>query len=350
MKNKDYKLNEGGLFYSKWYFTVLMILIVTTIIGWIFSLVLHYEFSIINFFMRSILSTVVLWAGCMSIVTYCWSKFPWEQMPLKHLVIEVLLICLLLFSFIGLGVVVTSFQHNLFCFSYIRDNAGQIVISTLITFLITSIHEAVFFYRQWKLNFSKSISLERDNIQASYNMLKAQINPHFLFNSLNSLMSLVENNERAEKYIQELSEFLRYVLISNERELVSLEEELEYLNKYIYLQKIRFGTNLEVDWEIDKQKMDNVQIPPLVLQMLFDNCVKHNVITVQRPLQVRVRMDEHFVIISNNLQQKHTDESTGQGLKNIAGRLKLLTPVPLKVEKTETDFSVYVPLIFKDKR
>lgn len=344
-KSRKLAWRDGGLFYSRWYYILLLLAVASLLIGYVFSLALNLSYGFLEAFVRSFGSTAVIWGGCMSIVSFTWKKFPWEQMPLKHLIIEVLLILLFLFLFIGLNVISMSYKLNIGCIHVVKSVGNQVVITLLITFLITTIHEAVFFYRQWKLHFSKSVSLERDNIQASYNMLKAQINPHFLFNSLNSLMTLVENNPKAEEYIQELSEFLRYVLVGNERELVSVQEEIEYLEKYIYLQKIRFGDNLSVDIQIHGEPCKECQIPPLILQMLFDNCIKHNVISVTRPLLVQLNMNEDYIILSNNLQVKMTSESTGQGLKNIEGRLKLLTARPVKIEKTETEFKVSVPLV-----
>lgn len=348
-KSRKLAWRDGGLFYSRWYYILLLLAVASLLIGYVFSLALNLKYGFLEAFVRSFGSTAVIWGGCMSIVSFTWKKFPWEQMPLKHLIIEVLLILLFLFLFVGLNVISMSYKLNIGCIHVVKSVGNQVVITLLITFLITSIHEAVFFYRQWKLHFSKSVSLERDNIQASYNMLKAQINPHFLFNSLNSLMTLVENNQRAEEYIQELSEFLRYVLISNERELVSIQEELEYLEKYIYLQKIRFGENLRVEFQLANELCNECQIPPLILQMLFDNCIKHNVISASRPLLVCVTMNEDYIVISNNLQAKISTDSTGQGLKNIEGRLKLLTANPVKIEKTEAEFKVSVPLIKQKK-
>ena len=101
----------------------------------------------------------------------------------------------------------------------------SILITNLITIIITGIHEAVEFYRQWKYNFSKSVRLEKDNIEARYEMLRNQINPHFLFNSLNSLVALVEDNKQAVSYIENLSGFLRYMLKSRDRQVVLLREE-----------------------------------------------------------------------------------------------------------------------------
>jgi hypothetical protein len=330
--------------YTKWYNLVLLILIVSLFIGFLFSVMLKLDFSIFNVFLRSIFSTVLIWGGCMSIVAFTWYKYPWEVMPKKHLVIEISLILMLLLVYVLLGSYLLSFQEKTAIPILLRTHITEIVITTMITFFITTIHEAIFFYQQWKLNFSKSISLEKDNLEARYNALKAQVNPHFLFNSLNSLMSLLENNPKAEQYVQDLSEYLRYVLLSNDRQEVTLKEELENLEKFFHLQKLRFDDNLKVEIQINPTSL-NYQIPTLVLQMLVDNCIKHNVISSKNPLIIKIFDNGKSLTVVNNLQKKQIEESTGQGLKNIEGRFRFIGGGPIKIETDEKQFSVTIPLI-----
>jgi sensor histidine kinase YesM len=335
-----------GWFYSKWYTFVLWILGVAIIIGLIFSLFTEKELSLFNILLPSVLNTAFLWGGSMTIVAFSWKTFPWEQYPTKHILVEALLIILLLIVFvIGMG---SLFSHNEnVCFrDALRLNSSDILFTVLITFLITTIHEAVFFYRQWKLNFSKSISLEKDNLEARYNTLKAQVNPHFLFNSLNSLITLLENNPKAEEYVQNLSEYLRYVLVSNEKAEVTIEEELENLEKFFLLQKLRFNENLIVEINVNPESL-NHKIPPLALQMLVDNCIKHNIIASNHPLKIEIFDQNNNITVRNNKQLKATGESTGQGLKNIEGRFRFIGGESIKIESDEKQFSVTLPLIIK---
>jgi sensor histidine kinase YesM len=333
-----------GWFYSKWYTFVLWVLGVSLLIGLVFSLFTEKEISLFNILLPSILNTAFLWGGSMTIVAFSWKTFPWEQYPTKHILVEALLIILLLIVFvIGMGFL---FSHNEnVCFrDALRLNSSDILFTVLITFLITTIHEAVFFYRQWKLNFSKSISLEKDNLEARYNTLKAQVNPHFLFNSLNSLITLLENNPKAEEYVQNLSEYLRYVLVSNEKPEVTIEEELENLEKFFLLQKLRFNENLMVEINVHPESL-NHKIPPLALQMLVDNCIKHNIISTKHPLKIEIFDSENSITVRNNMQLKTTEESTGQGLKNIEGRFRFIGGESIKIESDEKQFSVTLPLI-----
>jgi len=334
------------MLYPKWYNLIYWIVGISLIIGLIFSFFTGKEFSLYNILLPSLFNTVIIWLGSMSIVIFVWNRFPWESMPLKHIVIEIALIMVLLTIFVtGMGVFY-SYKRNIPILIGLRLNLVDILFTILITFLIVTIHEAIFFYRQWKFNFSKSIKLEKDNLEASYNALKAQVNPHFLFNSLNSLINLLENNPTAEQYVQDLSDFLRYVLMSNEREVVTLQEEIENLQKYIHLQKLRFQENLQVEINI-KPALLQYNIPPLTLQMLVENCIKHNTISIQKPLIVSISDNGKNITVSNNLQRKQVEESTGQGLKNIEGRYRFVVGEPIKIESDEKQFSVTIPLITK---
>jgi len=337
-----------GFMYARWYYMVILIVAVSIVIGYLFTLVMNLQFTFLHVFLQSVFSTTVLWGGCISIVIYSWKKYPWESVPFKHLIIEISAILLLLAFFLLGSNTVLCLQHKTPFLVGLKSHIIEIVFTILITFLITIIHEAIFFYQQWKLNFSKSISLEKDNLEARYNALKAQVNPHFLFNSLNSLMNLVENNPKAELFVQDLSEYLRYVLLGNSREAVTLQEELDNLEKFIHLQKQRFDENLQFEITVQSSSLQ-LQIPPLALQMLVDNCIKHNIISANHPLYIRIFDDGKNITVVNNLQRKLSEESTGQGLKNIEGRYRFIVGEPIKIESDDKQFSVSIPLISKSK-
>jgi len=334
--------------YSNWYYMVLLIVGVSIAIGYMFSFVLGLDVTFMRVFVQSMVSTTLIWGGCIAIVIYSWKKYPWESMPVKHLIIEISAIILLLMVFFSVSNSFVCLQEKVSFATGIKSHSIEIIITILITFLITTIHEAIFFYQQWKKNFSKSISLEKDNLEARYNALKAQVNPHFLFNSLNSLMNLLDNNPTAEQYVQDLSEYLRYMLLSNSRESVPLQEELDNLEKFFHLQKLRFNENLHVELSIQPASLQ-LQIPPLALQMLVDNCIKHNIVSSHHPLTIKIHDDGKNITVVNNLQLKQSVESTGQGLKNIEGRYRFMSGEPVKIESDNNYFSVTIPLINKSK-
>lgn len=225
-----------------------------------------------------------------------------------------------------------------------ENHSHEFVDLILITLLISTIHEAVFFYKQWKYNFSKSAKLQKDNIEAKYETLKTQINPHFLFNSLNSLSHIVEENQEATKYISNLSEFLRYVLKSRDRELVLLGDEIKTLQKYISIQKSRFRSNLNIQLNVD-EKYFHYSLPPLVIQMLVENCIKHNILSKDKPLTIDIFIKDKCIVVQNNLQKKFTEFSTGLGLKNICERMSFFTNNEVEIQETKTMFKVSIPLL-----
>ncbi len=302
------------------------------------------EFNLIKHVLMGIFPTMVIWLGCALIVSFLWKKFPWQVYPVKHLLLEIVLIFLYLGLF-TLGNLIYMAGFDLVAWQKILNAMVlEIFNVVLITFLITVVHEAYFFYKQWMDNFSKSVRLEKENIQSQLNALKAQVNPHFLFNSLNSLMGLVDNNPKAEKYILDLSEYLRYVLAGSKHETVSLKEELENTDKYIRMMDLRFGDNLIFEKNIDESYNER-RIPPLAVQMLVENCVKHNIVTNEQKLKIKIKTNDEKVIVSNNLQKKINAAANGDGLNNIKSRYSLGTEEQVIVLETETEFIVSLPLL-----
>lgn len=338
----------GSRVYRKWYLVVLLVVAVSFIIGLIFSVFLDKEFTLMNVLFPSLINTGLIWGGSMAIVVFVWNRFPWESKPLKHLVVEIALIVVFLTAFVALANLYYSWLYNLSYAEGLRENQNDILITALITFLIVTIHEAVFFYQQWKFHFSKSVKLEKDNIEARYNALKAQVNPHFLFNSLNSLVSLVEDKPEAEKYVLDLSEYLRYMITSSNRDMVPVGEELLIVEKYIRLQRLRFGNNFSVKVGVSEHAGSKF-IPVLALQMLLENCFNHNVITHNNPLYIRVYDERDMLVVENNYQKKTRKESTGIGLKNIEGRYMLTGAAGIKIHNDSRKFVVSIPLLNKSE-
>lgn len=290
---------------------------------------------------HGIVMTAGLWLGVMSIVMYLWRKFPWEQAPLKHLLLELFFI---LFYTVAFSTFLYFLERKYWYVKEVENLGIEIFITILITLFITSIHESIFFYQQWKYNFSKSVRLEKDNLEARYEALRAQINPHFLFNSLNSLTTLAEDNKPVVDYIHNLSELLRYMLKSGEKELVLLRDEITIMNSYIKLQQMRFPETLIINIDVP-ESFYHYAVPPLVLQMLVENCIKHNIISKEKPLKVVIRAEKDYISISNNLQIKTGVDSTGEGLKNITGRYRFFTSRKVEITKTVDLFKVTIPLL-----
>jgi PAS domain S-box-containing protein len=194
------------------------------------------------------------------------------------------------------------------------------------------------------------INLQKENLQSQFDVLKQQVNPHFLFNSLNVLTSLIKlEPDLAEKFSEHLSKVYRYVLENKDNELVDLNTELVFLDAYIFLLNIRFVNKLHVNIDIPESKR-NYQVIPLAMQLLIENAIKHNIMSKSNPLQIDIFIDKNnFLNIINNLQERPSQiVSTGVGLKNIQNRYLLLNNTEPVFEKNDTHFIAKVPLIKND--
>ncbi|MEO6287355.1 MAG: histidine kinase [Dyadobacter sp.] len=213
--------------------------------------------------------------------------------------------------------------------------------------VVTCIHEGVYAFELWQQKLLETEKLRKANLQSQFESLKQQINPHFLFNCLNSLSSLIEEDpEQANRFIEEMSNVYRYLLRSNESELATLESELRFANSYFHLLSTRYGPNLQLEESIDPEYKDYM-LPPLTLQLLMENVVKHNVIMPQQPLFIQLKTTpEGKLVVTNNLQKKTvTIPSSRIGLANIASKYSLLGQGEISIEEDQSYFSVKLPLL-----
>jgi len=223
---------------------------------------------------------------------------------------------------------------------------SNIVVALIVNTIVVSILEGRFLFMQWFNSMIEVETLKREKAESQYAALKNQVNPHFLFNSLNSLSSLINiSPEKAIEFIDKFSKIYRYVLEVNEKIVVELREELDFLQSYYFLQKIRFGNNLEISTDIEASKLMNL-IPPLSLQILIENAIKHNEISSEHPLKIKVCTENNFLIISNNLQlKKKLDSSTGIGLKNLMQHYDHLTDAKPEFFATQNEYISKIPLL-----
>ncbi|MFY0687543.1 MAG: histidine kinase [Cyclobacteriaceae bacterium] len=165
---------------------------------------------------------------------------------------------------------------------------------------------------------------EKEKITAQLMMLQNQVNPHFLFNCLNNLSALVNDNEPARQFIRKLSAIYRYLLDHRDHHLATLEEEFRFMENYLYLQKVRFADALQFDNEVSEE-IEEYTIPSGAVQLIVENAIKHNVATVSKPLKIEVKLEDGWLIIRNNFQLKPNVESTGVGQQNLIKRYSLFT-------------------------
>lgn len=225
------------------------------------------------------------------------------------------------------------------------------VITTLVfSFLILTIYEGSYLSTQLGKMMLDKEKLYKENISAQLSELRNQINPHFLFNSLNTLSSLIqEDHHRAEQFLIKLSKVFRHMLDQNEANLITLKDELVYLHAYIHVLKERFGENLIYEENIDPSLL-NKFIVPLSLQITFENCVQHNVVSQGKPLKVVISTESRSISITNNTNKlSRSNNSTQTGLDNLRRRYAFFTKEQVEVVETNQAFSVLLPLLNDQK-
>ena len=297
------------------------------------------EFSLIAFF--TLIMWILLWRGNSLVSHVVDSKVSWYKFPTRRLVVG--LISTIVYTLIAVITAMIAFE-KIFSFSFGRSFLWTIYFSVIVTIIISLIlHSREFLLRGRQATLDKEIH-QKESIRAKYETLKSQVSPHFLFNSLNALTNLVyEDQDKAAKFIKQLSEVYRYVLDTRDKEVVPLEEEKRFLKSYLFLQQIRFGDKLKL--EVDLEKTHSL-VAPLVLQMLVENAIKHNVISEEDPLHIRIFQKDGYIVVENDLQRKSVlaDDSPGLGLDNIARRYEFLSDKKVEVVKNEK-FSVRLPII-----
>lgn len=273
-------------------------------------------------------------------------KFKWQDNPKKRLLIQ---------WFTGLGIgfffiegirwlVVIAFMEV----SYVRllDEVIIMVYIFVVTTSLALIDLSMFLLEKWRFSLAELERFKKENAEFRFESLRSQLNPHFLFNSLNTLASLIyENTEKAEIFIRELADVYRYILEFREHELVKVNKELEMVRSYIYLVQLRFDQNLEMSVSIGEQSGERM-IAPMTMQMLIENAIKHNVISKKKPLTIRIYDEDQYLIVENNMQKKESKEySSNVGLKNIQSRYGFLTEKKMEIIETEQMYKVKIPLI-----
>jgi hypothetical protein len=229
-----------------------------------------------------------------------------------------------------------------------EEELANYYVAIIITIVLTAAAHAFYFYKRYQENRVKEQKIIAGTASAQFESLKNQIDPHFLFNSLNVLSSLIEENpENAQRFTTSLSKVYRYVLEQKDKELVSVHEELSFAKTYMNLLKMRFENSLF--YELPKtQHDDEAKVVPLSLQLLLENTIKHNVVSPQRPLHIRIFEENGCLVVENDLQKKEVlQDRRGVGLQNIVSRYAILTSRKVAVEQTEKYFRVKLPILTK---
>jgi two-component system, LytTR family, sensor kinase len=303
--------------------------------------------TILTGMFNSVIITIIIWEGNLRLDNILNRKFPWITATRKRLIWQG--ISSMLYSagslffisfFVTLCFGKVSFSGNLYMI-IASLTLGLMVSVILLTFEVSSQ-----FFSHWKNSLREIERFRAENLQAQLQNLKNQINPHFLFNNLSVLSSLVyQDQDKAVKFIDQLAKVYRYSLDSRNNELITLEEEITFIQSYIYLLKIRFDKGIFISIDADKEMMNRF-LPPMVLQTVLENAMKHNESSEESPLKIMIRTDEEILIVSNNIQlRKKSEPNSGTGLQNISERYKFFTTQIIEVINTGKSFIVKLPLL-----
>lgn len=309
------------------------------------------EGKIENGFIYSILLTIgitfFVWEGNLRIDRWMNKIFPWDKKPVKRAVSQSVINVTYSIAIILTGT--TSFNYFLCKFSDVTkdkmNNAG-IIIGALVTLILMSVEVGSQFFNKWKTSLAEVEKYKKESVEAQLENLKSQVNPHFLFNNLSVLSSLVyKDQDKAVDFINQFSKVYRYILDHKSKELIELETELKFIESYCYLLKIRFGEGVQFKINISPEKQQHL-LPPMALQLLIENTIKHNETSLDMPLHVDIYTKDDYLIVSNNLQVRTlNEESSRTGLKNIMSRYRHYTKMEVHIHTSEKIFEVKLPLL-----
>lgn len=296
----------------------------------------------------SYLVTTIMVLGTTSLVYGLNMILPWKGNVSKRIFVEVLFI--LFFSALVQSVILWSLEGTRIIYIRrpleLKDYLQNFIFTATITIIAAAIYEGVFFFRSWRQSLVAAERLEKEHAISQLANLRAQLDPHFMFNSLNVLSSLIRKDpKKAEAFVDDFARVYRYLLEVKNEMVIPLKEELSFVRHYLNLQKLRFDKGLEVEMAIDPQSL-GLYLPPLSLQELISNALKHNVVDADHPLHLKIRVHEQYLEICNNVQPRQNPmEGTGTGLQNLRDRYRLLGQEMPRFEIKDQQYRAQLPLL-----
>ena len=331
---------------------IVSIVIACVVIGieWLYGRIVVFDNSFITEIAYYCMYGVVLTLINSAFFDYINNQVVWEKYAKYRLVLGVIgsISVTMIGVFFIRMIIATIIEGETFVAFYTAEKLRYYVFSLIITMAVSLFFHTIYFYKKSQEKKVKEQKIIAGTASAQFESLKNQIDPHFLFNSLNVLSSLIEENpENAQRFTTSLSKIYRYVLEQKDKELVSVTEELAFAKTYMNLLKMRFENSLfyELPQEIPNP---DAKVVPLSLQLLLENTVKHNIVSEQKPLYIRIKIVENNLVIENDLQKKEVlGDRKGVGLQNIINRYGILTHRKVLIEETENQFSVSLPILTK---
>lgn len=290
--------------------------------------------------------SIAQWVGLEIVYQLIDRRISWIETPVKKVFVQV--ISFLTYS--ASAFIIVQLANYYIWLGILPSESWKSIIQSLpftllISLVLSLIFTAIGFFFAWKNAFLQAEKLKVEMLAYKYESLRNQINPHFLFNSLNVLSDLVYDDQAmAVKFIRQLSDLFRYVLDSRDKELVPLKDELEFIRSFTFLLKTRFEEKLKID--VDVQANPEEYIVPMTLQLLIENAVKHNEVSEAFPLRISVRKVNDCLEVENNLQPKNVgDDSKKTGLKNITQQFAFFSEKPIKIITSDERYMVRVPIL-----
>ncbi len=310
-----------------------------------------YAFDVyqIYLFVNLLVDIFLIWEGNRLIQSLKIPEIVVLKYKVNRLVINFVLSFLLCLLVSAVTIAISTSFYEQLQKNYMVNFKLSLGFTFRVNLFLHCVNAIVFYINRYSESRLETIKLQKQYAEARFDVLKSQINPHFLFNSFNVLSNLVyKNPDDASEFINEMSKVYRYVLKYQNERLVSLKEELNFLDAYTYLLKIRFRDNLQIEKDI-KLDISSIYVVPASLQILIENAVKHNEVSKAHPLKIILTHtpDQEFFVIKNTIKaiKKGEVNSTEVGLKNIAARYGLLSSKQMQVIKGTNSFEVQVPLL-----
>ena len=324
----------------------LVLLLVRLIVG----NTIAFDYSLLSNFGFTMLYGLSLYFANAYLFIYLDEVFAVERFVKKRIIIGFLasffisvLVIFLLRIFEDVIVQGTSFSEFLS-----KETLANYLVAIILTFFVTLAFHAFYFYKAYNESKVKEQKVIAGTANAKFESLKNQIDPHFLFNSLNVLSSLIEENpENAQRFTTSLSKIYRYVLEQKDKELVTVQEELTFAKTYMNLLKMRFENSISFELPEDFNN-DEAKVVPLSLQLLLENTIKHNIVSEQKPLHIKIYIADNYLIVENNLQIKEVlQDRRGVGLQNIVNRYALISERKVLIEENAAYFKIKIPILTK---
>jgi sensor histidine kinase YesM len=328
----------------------LIIFMVIVFINYIYGTKIEFNHQLGVMFLYTMLYSIVLGYANQAVFVYLDRKFATERFSLKRMILGfvasflvTIFIIFLLRIFTDVIIEGESFQKY-----WANEKPSNYVFATAMSFIVLLCFYVFYIYKEYNESKVREQKIIAGTANAKFESLKNQIDPHFLFNSLNVLSSLIEENpENAQQFTTSLSKIYRYVLEQKDKELVTVSEELAFAKTYMKLLKMRFENSITFELPTDFENTE-AKVVPLSLQLLLENTIKHNVVSENKPLHIKIYIKDNFLVVENNLQKKEVlQDRKGVGLQNIVSRYAILSERKVLIDENKDSFAVYLPILTK---